>query len=403
MQYRRRWLEERVRALARTRPVVYIGGARQVGKTTLLRAVFPRAHYVSFDLPSVQRQALDDPVWFVQSCQEHAQVILDEIQHVPELLPYLKTAVDTRRRAGQWLLTGSQHYTAIRQLSETLAGRVGIVTLPPFAVREWQAEQAGEWPSWMWKGSGATVCRMDAFWQRLLRGMYPELCASRRIDSENWFESYIMTYLERDLRTQLRVGNVRDFERFLRVAAVRTGQLVNFTDMARDVGIAVSTAREWVSVLEAGFHLRLLEPYHRNLGKRLIKSPKLYWGDTGLAAHLLGIRTAEEVQRSPFMGALFENWVIGEINKQLVSTEARPHMWFWRTSNGTEVDLVVEKGGRLWPCEIKAGTTVRPGWFSGLHSFRETYSDETGDGIVVNLGEQGEYGRGMRLVNARVW
>ncbi len=401
MRYRRRWLEDSLRRLARTRPVVYVGGARQVGKTTLLRAVFPRARYVSFDLPGVQRQALDDPAWFVRSCQ--GPVILDEIQHVPELMPYVKTAVDERRRSGQWLLTGSQHYTAIRQLSETLAGRVGILTLPPFAVREWRGGDAGRWPAWMWAGSAGAPCSTAAFWKRLLRGMYPEPCASRRIDVGNWFESYIMTYLERDLRTQLRVGSVRDFARFLRAAALRTGQLVNFTDMARDVGIAVSTAREWVSVLEAGYHVRLLEPYHRNRGKRLVKSPKLYWGDTGLAAHLLGVRTVDELQRSPFAGALLENWVISEIGKQLLGSGLQPQMWFWRTSNGTEVDLIVEHGGKLWPCEVKAGMTARPGWFSGLHSFSETYADDSADAIVINLGGHEQYGRRIRLVNARCW
>lgn len=399
MNYKHRWLENSLLKSAQTRPAVYVGGARQVGKTTLLRNVFPDARYVSFDLPNVQKQIMDDPLWFIESCTQ--QVILDEIQHVPDLLPYIKSAIDKNRQPGKWLLTGSQHYTAIRHLSETLAGRVSILTLPSFASREWRGEKAEEWRTWMLSNDNTQTGDINEFWTQLLRGTFPEICANSTLDTENWFESYIMTYLERDLRTQLRVGNVRDFDRFLRVAAVRTAQLVNFSDLARDVGIAVSTAKEWMSVLEAGYHVQLLEPYHRNKGKRLIKSPKLYWGDTGLAAHLLGIRTLEELRRSPFLGALFENWVISEINKNFICKETRPRLWFWRTSNGTEVDIIVEKDAKLWPCEIKASSTFRPSWLNGLRSFRETYGTEVALSFIINLGTHEECGRDTYLVDVR--
>ena len=399
--YRHRWIEKAVRALARTRPALYVGGARQVGKTTLLRATFPRARYVSFDLPVEQRRALDDPRLFIETCGR--QAILDEIQHVPDLLPYLKAAMDADRRPGRWLLTGSQHYAAMRHLSETLAGRVGILSLQPFSVREWHGRPPGSWPAWMTAQARRPPCPHEQFWQHVQRGMFPELCVAPRINPANWFDSYLISYLERDLRSQLRVGSIRDFERFLRAVAVRTAQLVNYTDLARDVGIAVSTAREWVSVLEGGFQVRLLEPYHRNLGKRLVKSPKLYWLDTGLAAHLLGIRSADELIRSPFAGALFENWVVAEIGKQLSAGMDRPPLWFWQTSNGTEVDLVVEQGSRLWPCEIKTGTTFRDGWIAGLRRFLLAYGAHAAHGTVINLGEHQRLSRDIVLANARCW
>jgi len=401
MRYHTRWIEKTVTGLAATRPAVYIGGARQAGKTTLLRHLFPTLPYVTFDSPTAQRQAMDDPRHFIG--QWDGPVILDEVQYVPELMRYIKMAIDEHRKPGRWLLTGSQQYAMMRGLSETLAGRVGIARLLPFSAREWRGTPAGDWPSYARDGAGRRPQAIRQVWRTIRHGLFPELCTSGKIGETQWFDSYVQTYLERDLRTQLRVGDLREFERFLRAVAVRTGQMVNYADLARDVGIAVSTAREWVSALQSGFQVYLLEPYHRNLGKRLTKSPKLYWHDTGLAAYLLNIRTDEEAMRSPFRGALFENWVVMELLKTLEPQTGRPAVWYWRTSNGTEVDVIVESGSKLWPVEIKSGATFHDSWLAGMRSFRTLYGNEAAEGTVFNTGEHGSFSSDAYLYDMRRW
>ncbi|MDD5686744.1 MAG: ATP-binding protein [Elusimicrobia bacterium] len=400
--YRKRWLEKKLIKLVKTRPVVYIGGARQTGKTSILKHTFPKIRYISFDSPTERIRALEDPKGFLEAVS--TPVILDEIQYVPELMIYIKMNVDNRRKPGMYILTGSQQYTLLKGLSESLAGRVGILNLRPFSTREWMKynkigidkliEVACK------KNKGVPI---KEIYKSMLTGGYPEILGNASVDLNNWFASYISTYLERDLRVYLKVGNLRDFERFMRVLAIRAGQLLSYSDLARDIGIAVSTAKEWVSSLCAGYQVLLMEPYYNNLGKRVIKSPKLYFGDTGLLCSLLGIRSVDELSRSPYLGNIFENWILLELMKSDETEINSGNFWYWRTVNNTEVDLIYDNKGRLTPMEIKLSQTFKSNWISGLKSFISNYNKSTNSGIVVNSGEHGKFNSDICFYNVRNW
>jgi|SRR3989339_169855 len=400
--YRKRWLENKLVKLVKTRPVVYIGGARQTGKTSILKHTFPKIRYVSFDNPTERIRALEDPKGFLEAIS--TPVILDEIQYVPELMIYIKMNVDNRRKPGMYMLTGSQQYTLLKGLSESLAGRVGILNLRPFSAREWM-----QYSKISIDKLNDTACKknkgasMKVIYKSILSGGYPEILGNSSVDLNNWFASYISTYLERDLRVYLRVGNLRDFERFMRVLAIRAGQLLSYSDLARDVGIAVSTAKEWVSSLVAGYQVLLLEPYYNNLGKRIIKAPKLFFGDTGLLCFLLGIRSVDELTRSTYLGNVFENWILLELMKSDETEINNGNFWYWRTVNNTEVDLIYDNKGRLTPMEIKLSQTFNLKWISGLKSFINNYKKSANNGIVVNSGEYGRFNSDVCFYNIRNW
>ena len=368
MAYVARALAATVRQAARSFPAVLVTGARQTGKTTLLRHEFGRSHrFVSLEAPDVRARALADPVTFLR---EHAPpVILDEIQHAPELLHYLKERIDTARRPGHWLLTGSQSFPLMRGVSQTLAGRVAVLTLDPLTVAEAVARPAS-------RNAGAAVRRVFArpgtaggaarrrpatpdLADWLLRGGYPEPRLGRRVDRQLWFASYVQTYLERDVRDLLQVGDLRAFQRFTTLAAARTGTLLNLADLARDVGVSPPTANRWLSVLEASQIVYLLRPYHRHFGKRLTKAPKLFFVDPGLAAFLAGLNDRAALLHGPMLGALTETAVVSEWVKLFHGAGLQPPLYFWRARD-LEVDLLIEWGQRLWALEVKATATPTP-------------------------------------------
>jgi len=304
-------------------PVVVLTGARQAGKTTLARWLLPEAAYVSLDNPATGADARLAPDDFLASLSESA--ILDEIQYEPAIFRHVKLAVDRDRRPGRFLLTGSRSFELMAGATESLAGRAAVFTLPPLSVAEVLAS--------------ASRADTEAF---LWRSGFPELWHRPDLDRDIWLGSYVATYLERDVRQVVNVGDVRDFDRLLRALALRAGQLLSYADVARDVGVAPNTIRRWLSVLEASQQIFLLEPYHRQRSKRLIKAPKLYFADTGLLCFLLGFRSAGDLASHALWGAVWENFVVSEVRKRLQATGRPPAIWFWRTAQGDEVDLLVE-------------------------------------------------------------
>jgi hypothetical protein len=330
-----RAIAERLRRLARQFPAVVLTGARQVGKTTLLRTLFPEHHWISLDLPSVAEQAERDPERFL--LEHPAPAIIDEVQYAPQLFRFLKVEIDrNRHKYGQYLLTGSQKFVLMKEVADSMAGRAAILQLEPLSLVELGDAARSDW-SWM-----------------LARGFYPELWRNPKIETSEFFSSYVATYLERDVRQILNVRNLRDFERFLRAVAVRSGQLLNMADLARDIGIKPHTARDWISVLEASNQLVLLEPYFENLGKRLIKSPKVYLTDPGLLCFLLGLNAAS-VNNSPLVGAIWETCVFAELRKQKsISADANAsNLWFYRDSQGREIDFLRVAAGQIDLLEAK--------------------------------------------------
>ncbi len=339
-----RVLASELEQLSRTFPVVAVVGPRQVGKTSLLERTFPAYRFVSLDLASVAEMAETRPQDFL--ADHPPPVILDEVQYAPALFRHLKAEVDRRGAPGLFLLTGSQDLRLMEALSESLAGRVAIAPMLGLSFAEWAA---------------AGFADAHDPWELIWRGGFPGLWADPETapPRDRWYQGYVATYLERDVRNLINVGNLRDFERFLRAAATRTAQTLNMSDMARDVGISPSTARQWTSALVASNVLLLLEPYHRSLGKRLAKSPKLYFTETGLAAFLLGYPSSSSLRAGPHAGALWENHVVGQWWRWRSWQQPAAALWYWRDQSGAEVDLVVEWAGRLAPIEIKL--SERPG------------------------------------------
>jgi len=386
-RYIPRSLEPVLKRAAREFPVVTLTGPRQSGKTTLLAHVFGKRYaYVSLEPPDVRAAAISDPRGFLDMYPPPA--IFDEVQYAPELFPYIKERVDAHRREkGQYLLTGSQNLLLMERVSESLAGRAAVLRLLPMSQHEiigcperalyWEAEKA-------WRKHERPS--HEDLWERLLRGGYPELVADPRRDLSLWHSSYVQTYLERDVRSLRQVGDLTQFQNFLRALAARNAQLLNLTDLSRELGIAVNTVKAWLSVLEATFQIILLRPYFANVGKRLVKTPKLYFTDTGTLCHLAGLRTADQAASGLSGGAIFETAIVTEIVKGYWNRGEEPQVYFWRTAAGAEVDVVVQAGGNLIPIEVKLSATPNPGMARGIEAFRRDFPKRAAKGYVVHTG-----------------
>jgi len=339
-----------LQTLALGYPVLAITGPRQAGKTTLAQATFPDKRYVSLEDPDERAFAEEDPRGFLARFPNGA--ILDEVQRCPALFSYLQTIVDAEKRMGMFILTGSQQFGLLTNITQTLAGRVGMIQLLPFSLQELQ------------QGS-IPIGNLD---ELLWRGMYPPIY-DRDLDPERWLANYVMTYLERDVRQIISVHNLNLFQRFIKLCAARCGQLLNLSNLANDCGITHGTVRSWLSVLEASYVVFLLQPHHRNFGKRLVKTPKLYFYDTGLAAFLLGIKNPEHLSIHSSRGALFENFVIGELLKRRYHHGLPSNLYFWRNNTGNEIDVLIEQGEKLQPVEIKSSQTFSPDFLNGLSTW----------------------------------
>lgn len=337
--------------LARGFPVLALTGPRQSGKTTLARASFPDKPYVSLENPDERDFAEQDPKRFLARFPEGA--ILDEVQRCPALLSWLQGLVDERPAMGQFVLTGSAQFDLIAGMSQSLAGRVGRVELLPLSLAEMQGA-----------GLPTTLDRL------LLNGSYPAIY-QRDLAANDWFPNYVATYLERDVRQIIAVRDLSQFQRFVRMCAARSGQLLNLAALGADCGISAVTAREWLSVLEASYLVTRLPPYFQNFGKRLVKSPKLYFLDVGLMAWLLGIRDELSIATHATRGALFETWVVSELIKQRFNAGQPADLYFWRDSAGHEIDVVFETAAGLQAIEIKSGSTFAADWTDGLKKWQK--------------------------------
>ena len=340
-------------------PVITVTGPRQSGKTTLVRSTFPNHRYLSLEEPDQRAFAREDPRGFLN--QFDGPVILDEAQRVPDLFSYIQSLVDENQSPGRYILTGSQNFLLMDNISQTLAGRCAVLHLLPFsrAEREGQEQQAPDIGFFTNKKTDLHL------WQTIQTGFYPRI-HDQNIPPEIWLPDYVQTYLERDVRTLANIGDLATFERFLGLCAGRAGQLLSYSSLASDCGIAVDTARRWISILKTSFIIFLLPPHHRNFNKRLVKSPKLYFHDTGLACYLLGIKDAQTLLTHPLRGALFENYVAAEIAKAFHHHRQKPSMYFWRDRTGHEIDMLLERDQELYPVEIKSGQTIGSDAFKNL-------------------------------------
>jgi predicted AAA+ superfamily ATPase len=376
MTYIPRDIEARLERLLASSPCVAVTGPRQAGKSTLLRHCLPDYKYATLDDPFYREQAHADPLLFLDSLGERA--IIDEIQLAPSLLSYVKIRVDSRRSVkGQYVFTGSQQFGLIKNLSDSLAGRIALLELLPFSVAEKRRH--------LTLPDSVSLLRHAA-----LSGSYPELVVDESVDLHSWYASYLQTYLERDIRTIYNIGDLRDFQRFVRLLAARSGQQLNMSDYSRDLGISVPTIKSWLSILEASRVVYLLSPYYSNLGKRITKSPKVYFIDIGLACNLAGVRDEAHLFNGPMAGHLFENFCIQETVKYFLGRGEQPPLYYIRTSNGLEVDLLIEQSaGSLIPVEIKLTKTPTPQLAKNITVFRETFAQlDPAPGLLLSLADE---------------
>jgi predicted AAA+ superfamily ATPase len=350
--------------LAKGFPVIAITGPRQAGKTTLARSLFKDKPYISLENPDEREFALTDPKRFLARFPQGA--ILDEVQRCPQLLSWLQGLVDERQRMGDFVLTGSAQFSLIESMTQTLTGRVARVELLPLSASE--LAHANKLP--------------DTLTQMLFQGGFPTLY-DRPVSPQDWFSNYVATYIERDVRQLIAVRDLGQFQTFVKMCAARTGQLLNLTALGADCGISAVTAKQWLTVLETSYIVTLLRPHFRNYGKRLVKTPKLYFLDSGLAAWLMGIRDAQTLETHAARGALFETWVVSELYKQRLNAGLAPDLYFWRDNSGQEIDVLCETTQGLQAIEIKSGSTYASDWAQSLKKWQSLAGTESLDSTIL--------------------
>jgi len=374
----KRDMEVTIRRFANQYPVVTITGPRQSGKTTLCRMVFGEKPYVSLEDLDERDFAWNDPRGFLARFPDGA--VLDEIQRSPDLLSYIQGIVDEKGRPGQFVITGSQNFELLETVSQSLAGRTAIARLLPFSLSEIRKLKPGSF-------------HMN---EAIYSGAYPRIF-DQGLDPTEALSFYFNTYVERDLRQLINVRDLARFETFLKLCAARCGQLVNLSSIGNDCGVSYNTVKSWLSILETSYIIKLLPPYHRNLGKRLIKTPKMYFVDTGLASYLLGIQKVGHVSTHPLRGALFENLVFSELLKNRFNRGKTDNLYFLRDRTGNEVDFLLDYGTSLDLLEVKAGQTVSRNFFSGTDYYRRLYK-ETRNCLLVYGGDESRVQEGVKLI-----
>ena len=347
--------------------VITITGPRQAGKTTLSKLAFPDRKYISLEDPDIRNIAENDPRAFFRMNPD--RLIIDEIQRVPKLLSYIQTIVDEKQMMGQFILTGSHQLELNEAISQSLAGRTALLNLYPMSIEE--------------LSNNNVFMTRDEY---LISGFMPAVHKGK-MEPSRYYRNYFQTYVERDVRRMINLKDISLFETFIRLCAGRIGQLLNVNSLASDVGVNSNTIKHWLSILEASYIILRLKPYYENLGKRLVKSPKLYFTDVGLASYLLGLETKEQVSRDPLRGQLFENMVVMELIKARANRGKDPEMYFYRDSNGNEVDVIFKQGRQLLPIEIKSAETFDKSFFKGLKYFKKIAGEKSREGDLIYSGE----------------
>lgn len=360
-------------------PVVTVFGPRQSGKTVLVQKHFPDKPYYLLEEPDVRQAAEMDPRGFLGQMKEGG--IIDEIQRVPALLSYIQGIVDTADQPGMFILTGSHQPDLHQAVSQSLAGRTALLTLLPFSLGELTTYQD------IWEP-----------FDLILKGSFPRL-HEKNLKTERFFNGYLQTYVERDVRALLDLKDLSRFQQFMTLLAGRIGQIVNYTSLSNDIGVSSTTIKNWISVLEASYIVFKLPPFYRNIRKRVVKSPKIYFTDTGLAAFLLGIRTAEQAARDPLRGGLYENLIILEVMKHRLNRGKRPDLYFFRDSHGNEVDLLIHDNGKLFPMEIKSAATFSKQFIRGIKRFQDLTPACRDEGLVFYNGDQTFQVDGIQISN----
>ena len=376
----KRQISSELKSLAKQFPVVSIFGPRQSGKTTLAKMCFEGYKYINFEDHNLRKIAMADPIGFLKDNSDQKGLILDEVQNVPELLSYIQLHVDEYEKPGFFILTGSHNLLLNQSISQSLAGRVAILTLLPFSIEELKKE--------------SILPKTDL--ENIFSGMYPRIIA-KKMSPLKWYSSYINTYVEKDVRQIKNITDLSRFHNFIQLCAGRTGQLLNFSSLASDCGISVNTAKEWLSVLESCYIIFLLPQYHKNFSKRIVKSPKLYFYDTGVACSLLGIESPEQLLSHYLRGGLFESFMLSEFRKHYYNIGHRSKTYFWRDYHGHEVDCIIEKADRLHSIEIKSGKTISPSFFSGLKYWNELSGAKSSDSFLIYGGQESLNFKGIRV------
>ena len=375
----KRQIAEELKKLAKDYPVVTVVGPRQSGKTTLVQSTFPKKTYVNLEEPDTRNLATSDPRGFLEQFPEGA--ILDEIQRVPILLSYIQAIVDRKDRKGLFILTGSHQLELQQAISQSLAGRTALLTLLPMSIEELLEADID--------------LSLD---EMLLKGGYPRIYKDQ-LDPTKAYRNYFQTYIERDLRQLINVKDLTQYERFIRICAGRIGQVMNLEEIGGEVGISSHTVKHWISILEASFVVFRLQPYFDNFGKRIIKSPKLFFTDVGLATYLLGIENTVQVSRDPLRGHLVENLVIVELMKYRLNLGLDPQLYYYRDVQKNEIDVIFKSGSNLIPIEIKSSKTFHTDFLNKLHFFQTLAGDRAPKGFLIYAGEQEQEIRRIQLLN----
>jgi len=395
-----RTLKKKLIEASKHYPVVTLSGPRQSGKTTLVRMTFPDYEYVSLEEPDHRTFALEDPRGFLAQFSD--KVILDEVQHTPDLFSYIQAIVDLKDISGQFILTGSQNFLLLQKVSQSLAGRCAVLHLLPFSLSEIRQRQPLPADSIGRRLPNKTRYLDDNIATILLKGFYPRI-HDKRLNPGDWLGNYYLTYIERDVRDILNVGDLETFSRFVRLCAGRNGQLLNLSSLANDCGVTHTTSKRWISILETSFIVFLLRPHFKNFSKRLIKSPKLYFLDTGLLSYLLKIRSAEDLRIHAQYGSIFESFVISELLKNYLNRGAEHPIYFWRDSTGNEIDILIDQGDELIPLEIKAGQTINPDFFKGIRFWKKLANASDQPAALVYGGNRSHIRSGIHVYSWSVF
>ena len=365
--YIKRKIEDVVISAAKQFPVLTITGPRQSGKTTLVKNIFKDKPYVNLELPDVSDRIQQDPRSFFNKYKDG--VVIDEIQRLPELMRYIQGIVDVRKQPGMFVLTGSNQFMLLNQVSESLAGRVALFKLLPFSISE-LASSIPNMPTDDW----------------LINGFYPAVQA-HNLPPYRTYQNYYDTYLERDLRSMINIKNLLDFKKFVRLCAGRVGQILNASTLSNETGVSVHTIKSWLSILEASYVIFLLPPWYDNINKRLVKSPKMYFYDTGLASYILGIENTNQLSRDPLRGSLFENMVVSEFFKKRFNRGLDARYYYFRDNHGNETDLIIPQGHDLSAVEIKSSQTYNKDFLKGINQLKKIYPERCKNNLLIYDGE----------------